>query len=213
MLFCRKASENLREITLGDHLLYWRLYGNDCRGASISLPTHLVEKLLKQSIIDRVIYSDEQPDYEPKISSLLKLLQDIDELRSEAIKEGTWPKICGNILPDTDRFFKQRFLHKRSDFNMEREYRAITFISNDNAEDYVNMKRGQHVQFGLIRNYLQIVDLNCQSIFTSGTKITVGNNVRNSREAKEYIAETLRKQGTDYLGVSVSVSQIEYRPH
>ena len=126
-----RASEQI--IDAGDDLLFWRLYGNDCRGVSITMPPHVSKKLVESSIVDRVIYTDEPPP-QIDLSIFLPLLKDLDNLRCRARDAGAWSEISASVLSACDPLFKQRFLRKRSHYEMEREYRAVAFLSEDEAE-------------------------------------------------------------------------------
>ena len=74
-----RAAED--DVEPGDDLLFWRLYGNDCRGLSITIPTHVSADLLIGRYVQQVTYTDEPPPttYPRKISLLMK------ETRSTAI--------------------------------------------------------------------------------------------------------------------------------
>ena len=48
-------------IDAGDDLLFWRLYGSDCRGVSITIPASVSGRLVENSMVERVTYTDELP--------------------------------------------------------------------------------------------------------------------------------------------------------
>ena len=200
-----------RDIDPGDDLLFWRLYGNDCRGVSITIPPHVSRQLIDSSIVGRVMYTAEAP-LEIQPSVFVPLLRDLDGLRKRARNLSLWSKICPSVLPLFDALFKQRFLRKRSRYEMEREYRAVAFLSEDDAEDPRYSRRGQHVQYGLIRRFVEVPELSCKSILTTNSKITIGSNVPESSTAKDILSNLLKSQGKGGGVVSIRVSNIPYRP-
>ena len=203
-----------QNIDSGDDLLFWRLYGNECRGVSIAMAPHTSIELVDSSLIQRVIYTDE-PKMQVDIASMLRLLQDLDDLRSNACSHGVWDKICNLVIPKCDLLFGQRFLRKRSHYEIEQEYRAVTFITGDEdetCEDSGFSCRGLHVQYGRIRTYVQIPQLSCDSIFTTRSQITIGKNVPKAVEAKNTVARLVEGLGRAPNVVGTRVSDIRYRP-
>ena len=157
-------------IDAGDDLLFWRLYGNDCRGVSITMPPHVSKKLVESANVEPVIYTDE-PQPEINLSLFATLLKDLDKLQQRARNEDTWLEIGQKVLPACDPLFKQRFLRKRSHYEMEREYRAVVFLSKDEAEASRYSRHGRHVQYGHIRRFVEIPELSCESILTTNSQI------------------------------------------
>ncbi len=198
-------------IDAGDDLLFWRLYGNDCRGISITLPPHVSRRLVDSSTVDCVIYTDD-PSLEIDLSLFSSLLRDLDSLRCRARNAGLWSKICPDVLAACDPLLKQRFLRKRSHYAIEREYRVVAFQSEDDAEDVLYSGGGRHVQHGLIRNYIQIPELSCEDILTTNSQITIGSNVLESSTTKDILYNLLESRGIVRGVVSVRISEIPYRP-
>lgn len=197
-----------QELDAGDDLLFWRLYGNEGRGVSITLPPHVSELLAESSMVQRVIYTDE-PDMNYDIAAVSKLLEDLDCLRKRAIESGAWPDLCKAVLPKCDLLLGKRFLLKRSHYKMEREYRAVAF---DTEEHGTCLDRGWHVQLGQVRKFVQYKDLSCRSILTTNGQITVGSNVPKAQCAVNIIRQMLKdSQGIPDV-VAVRVSERRYRP-
>ena len=201
-------------VDAGDDLLFWRLYGNECRGVSITIAPHKSKELIESSAVQRVIYTNEPP-MQVDLRLISKLFNDLDNLRSRACKVGYWSKIYKNVLPECDLLLGQRFLQKRSHYEMEREYRAVNFVTQDDAkasEDSQFPSHGRHVQYGLIRTYVQIPALSCESILTTGSQITIGANVPKSKNAKNTLDRLLEPIGGAPNVISARVSEIRYRP-
>ena len=61
------------DVQPGDDLLFWRLYGNDCRGLSITLSSHISADLSRDTWVQKVLYTGDpsrRVDLRP-ISSLM----------------------------------------------------------------------------------------------------------------------------------------------
>ena len=198
-------------IDAGDDLLFWRLYGNDCRGVSITIPPLMSKELVNSSAVGQVTYADESP-LEIEQSMFLTFLIDLEELQIRADDANLWSQICPGVLAACDPLFRQRFLRKRSHYEMEREYRAVAFLSENNAEDSRYSHRGQHVQYGRVRRYVQIPELNCDSILTTGSQITIGSNVPEPDNARDSLLELVKESAKIPSAISIRVSKILYRP-
>lgn len=193
----------------GDDLLFWRLYGNDCRGVSITIPSLKSKPLVESGIVDEVMYTD-GPSLKIDTTSFSTLLKDVDNLRARDLS--LWSRICPRVLPVCDLLFKQRFLRKRAHYGMEREYRAVAFLSGSDAEDSGYSHMGRHVQYGRVRRFVQIPELSCESIFTSGSRITIGSNVPEVDDARNALRDLLNASSVEFPnGVAISTSNIRYR--
>ena len=197
-------------IDAGDDLLFWRLYGNDCRGVSIILPPLLSKELVDNSVIGRITYADELP-LQRDLSEFLTFLKDLEELHSRALDASLWSKICPDLVVACDPLFKQRFLRKRLHYKMEQEYRAVAFLSEDNEDDERYPVRGKHVQYGRVGQYIQIPELNCDSILKTGSQITIGSNVPEPGNARDSLRELVKGSAEIPGAVSIRVSKILYR--
>ena len=200
-------------IDAGNDLLFWRLYGNECRGVSIAMDSHKAQELVDSAVVQRVVYADE-PRMVSDIAAVSSLLEELEELHQTACEVGLWDQICDEAIPECDLLMAQRFLWKRSHYEMEREYRAVAFTTEgeDNAsEDSRFSSRGLHVQYGRICRYVQVPVLNCESILTTGSQITIGSNVANQEEVKGMIARLVESLGRAPNVVGTQVSGIRYR--
>ena len=143
------------------------------------------------------------------------LLHDLDALRARAIDAGLWELVCPAILPHCDLVMAYRFLHKRPHYSMEREYRAIAFVTgnDEGPEDGHFPARGHHVQYHRIRTYVQTRQLACPAILSTDSQITIGANVPESDLVKQNVAGLVSKSlGHAPNVVSIRVSRTQYRP-
>ena len=199
-----------RTVNAGDDLLFWRLYGSDCRGVSITIPPLISKGLIENSVVGKITYADELP-IRLDLSAFSAFAKHLEELHSRALDAGFWAEIGPDVLVPCDPLFKQRFLRKRSHYEMEREYRAIAFLSEDDEENVRYSIRGKHVQYGRVRQYVQIPELNCVSILKTGTQITIGSNVPEPDNAGDSLRELVKESAEIPSAVSVRVSKVLYR--
>ena len=70
----------------------------------------------------------------------------------------------------------QRFVQKSAHYSMEREYRAVKFVTNGEQaiEDERFSTTGYHVQYQRLRRYVETPELSCRSIFSTNSLITIG---------------------------------------
>lgn len=201
-------------IDAGDDLLFWRLYGHECRGISIRMPPHLSDELVASSVIRRVDYTDEPP-VQIDLGSMSAVLQGLDGLRTRALSADLWGSVCEDVLPSCDRLFGERFLHKRRHYEMEREYRAVVFDTPDDTETRKSAEvasRGTHVQFGLCRRFVQLRQLNCEAILTTNSQITIGSNVPDAGEARQVVSGLVKARELPHDVIRIRVSKMRYRP-
>ena len=199
-----------RTIDAGDDLLFWRLYGNDCRGVSITIPPLSSKGLVKGSAVGRITYADELP-IEIDLSAFSTFVKDLEELHSRALEAGCWSIISPDVIVACDPLFRQRFLRKRAHYEMEREYRAVAFLSDDDEDDIRYSVRGKHVQYGRVRQYVQIPELSCLSILITGSQITIGSNVPEPDNARDSLRELVSGSASIPSAVSIRVSKVLYR--
>ena len=124
---------------------------------------------------------------------------------------GVWAKIGPEVLVACDPLFRQRFLQKRAHYEMEQEYRAVTFLSEDDEDDARYSIRGKHVQYGRVRQFVQIPELRCMSILTTGSQITIGSNVPEPDGVRDSLRELVKGSATIPSAVSIRVSKVLYR--
>ena len=199
----------------GDDLLFWRLYGNDCRGVSITLTPQKSVELVKQRKVFKVSY---RPDSTMSIDvrCLHSLLRDLEKFRLRAYEADLWKSLYPIVLPKCDRLMAHRFLHKHPHFSIEREFRAVTFITGNKVEvedEYVE-DRGQHIRFNRICTYVQTPELACSAILSTNSRITIGANVPKQKKMSKYVAKLLSQSlGTAPNVISVHLSDKQYRSY
>ena len=203
-----------RTIDPGDDLLFWRLYGNGCRGISITTAPHRSAKLVESSLVRQVTYAEEAFG-RIDVTAILELLRDVDRLRMRALEVALWSDVAEIVLPPCDRLLGERFLRKQIHYRIEREYRAILFNAGTELADRRGARivsEGTQVQNGLCRRYMQVEELTRRSIITTGTQITIGSNVAERDSVRQMVEDSLRSLDLAPNVVPVRVSEIPYRP-
>ena len=206
--------DDVRTIDPGDDLLFWRLYGNGCRGISITTAPHRSTQLVASSLVRQVTYATEALDV-AEVNAVLELLRDLDQLRVRALEVELWPDVAQIVLPPCDGLLAERFLRKQIHYSIEREYRAVLFDAGVEMADRTGgiiVSGGTQVQNGLCRRYVQVEELMRTSILTTDTQITIGSNVAERDRVRWMIENSLDLLGLAPNVVPVRVSEIPYRP-
>lgn len=201
------------QITIDDDLLFWRLYGGECRGVSLTLSSSLSNSLLMSSQVQEVVYANDPP-MRVDLSQVLPLLQRLEKLHTHAISAECWDTIYPLVLPNCDSLMAQRFLQKLAHYDMEREFRAVKFVTNgeEAIEDKLYTTSGYHVQYRVLRRYVEVQELACRSIFSTDSVITIGRNVPEIGSLTQQINEMLEKNlGHAPNVVKVRTSKRRYR--
>ena len=203
-----------RTIDAGDDLLFWRLYGDQCRGVSLTIPDHVCGPLLGQSVVHRVTYGD-QPLIPISGREVERVLRAIDKLRTRALEAGEWPEIQKAVIRQLDQLFITRFLHKRSHYELEQEYRAVVFVGDETDDVGPSVEvsgRGTDVQGGVRRTWIQIPEFGCERIFTTASQINIGSNVPDAKNVKKDLTAMVTALGKNPKVIAIRISEIGYRP-
>ena len=188
-----------RVIDVGDDLLFWRLYGDQCRGLSLTMPPHVCGPLLGTSVVQKVTYRDEPP-MPTNRRDVVGVLREVDRLRHQGLETGAWPEMQQGVIRLLDRLFVKRFLHKRSHYEMEQEYRAVVFAGreeDDVAPSTPIVRRGSQIRGGVERTWVQIPEFDRQGIFTTNSQITIGSNVPSADNVRVELVGMLERLGKD----------------
>ena len=192
-------------VIAGDDLLFWRLYGYECHGLSITLATDRSTELVYGGDVHRVLYSRNPPlgiDLRP----IAVILRELENLRHRALELGLWESIFPLVLPQCDRLMAHRFLHKHVNYSMEREYRAVEFVTGKNnaSEDKKYLALGNHLQLQHVRSFVQTSQLSLENILNTNCEITIGSNLPQNERIREFVAELIE----DTLGYAPNVVKI-----
>ena len=187
----------------GDDLIFWRLYGHDGRGCSITFAPFL--KPWPDSVrndLRRVHYDPKNvPDFSAEILGLLRLLDRFQHLGS---LESSAQQKLSQTLRLLDECLARRFLVKEPPYGREDEVRLVRFADSSVGEPSVELVRGA------IRHYLNDDDLKLQQLTDSRTVLRLGPAVPYPEDAKRALRRLWNK--TSLPHIQIETSKIEYRP-
>ena len=191
----------------GDNLIFWRLYGHDGRGCSISFLPFLtpwpdsVRNALRHVCYDTTGASD----YSREILNLLELYGRLDQL---PILEHPAQHELSQTLPLLEECLTKRFLMKDPPYEPEHEVRLVRFArptdQSSPREPCVELARG------VVRHYLECDDLKLQGLVDSRTVLRIGPAVPHPQDAKHALRRLWAK--TSLPSIQIEASRIEYRP-
>lgn len=187
----------------GDNLVFWRTYGREGEGCSISLaiPRHKLRRVKYGA-------SDVQKSWEllaPALDRVDSLVDSGSNLSvaarrhfRESVAHMVWTSL-GSI----------RYLYKSEAYRYERECRVVLpQSSNDARQDSVNYCFQSTGQGGRIRHFVEDSDLKIKNMFSSGTVVYVGPCCRNQEDLVHSITTLLSR--AELYG-PVTPSGIKYR--
>ena len=192
---------------LGDNLVFWRLYGRDGRGCSISFLPFL--KPWPDSIRNALRHVRYNPvgmsDYSSEILKLLELFARFEPL---AELEHPTQHALSQALPLLEECLARRFLTKDPPYKPEREVRLVHFARPHQGSG----SRKPHVELvrGVVRHYLKDDDLKLEKLVDSRTVLCVGPAVPHPQDAKQALSRLWAQSGLP--AIQVKTSSIEYRP-
>lgn len=184
----------------GDDLVYWRSYGGDGEGCSITWNPEGLPNLYAVAYsegVERVTKG-----LEPILAALQPVLHAPDPISSREAR-----RVFGQTFWRS--LTELRYLHKSDAYRHERESRVlITEGSESFQPDRVVFVRedepGSHPD---LRRYYVDPSLSAERIFRPGTRITLGPRVRHAPDAKAYIEDRLKTP----LVAEVRMSSVPYR--
>jgi len=186
-----------------DNLAFWRTYGQDGEGCSLSLPaSHLRENLRKVRYGDKPV-----DDFEKKLEFLFNNTE-INSLMEEIKKVHPDTKV--NILKIVRKHMEKiRYLYKSGAYTYENECRFVLLGSSIDSNDVRFEWPSKNDSPVRIRHYYEHEDLEIKNILVSGSKIVIGPCVSHPNDVK-YCIEMLLKRA-ELHGPSVAKSEIKYR--
>ena len=182
----------------GDNLVFWRTYGREGEGCSISLA-------IPRNKLRQVKYrpQDVRASWEllaPALARLRPLLSwgerlDVDARHHfrEALAHMIWTSL-GPI----------RYLYKSKAYKYERECRVVLAQSNNDAtQDSIDFRFQSTGRGGLIRHFVEDSDLPITSMFSSGTSIYIGPCCRNQARLDPFHHHTSKARRFGRAGKAV----------
>ena len=212
--FIRSSSQD-KNRDIADDLVFWRTYGKDGEGCSLSL-------MVDSSCLQKVVYGQDQmiknmEDFVPILCSLSKLKSSIKKIHPAAQKqlqtklvEITW----GSLE-------KIRYLYKSDAYEYENECRFILTGSDIDKDKEKKNEGGQKEDCQIryeywqnnsparLRHYYEHEKFKIESMLTTGSRIVLGPCVSEVDDVNRCIQELLGR--ADLCGIDVIDSGIDYR--
>ena len=188
-----------------DHLMFWRLYGNNGKGASLKLG--VVSGMQPPKGMYKVRYRDknggrkeeEEISEDKAVAGLVKRFLDLGHETianaPELERESVGRSICRALWQIFDGYCH---LVKSSAYEHEQEWRMIKVVRPDSEEVKYSV-----AQDGVVRRYVERDKM--KNVFGSASVITLGPRVPNDYgAAKGYVEALANRHGMKYTRVKAS---------
>ena len=188
---------------MNDNLVFWRTYGQEGEGCSLSLYT--------PPLLYEVSYGNDSPNIpytKNKLRSILDLLDPL-EIDRPSIPEKVQEIFAKSIYKSLERI---RYLYKSKAYEHENECRFIFLESDIVNKDKIHFEyrdRGNHSAY--IRHYYEHRHLQIKKLLRSGSVITLGPCVPyrdDVRECIEILKDRIKIRG---FSTEIRPSGILYR--
>ncbi len=180
-----------------DNLVYWRTYGNNGEGCSISISIH-------KDKVRKVLYGEEGMSYTCTVVSTL--LNKMDHIVSECeLSSGIRRVLSASIWKILSQV---QYLHKSDAYDYERECRFVVPWEEKIRDDVLFEYEEMNDQSPRIRHYIECNALDAREVLQSGSCITLGPRVTHRGSVRLLIEALLRTSG---LPTQVKFSEISYR--
>ena len=192
-----------------DELLFWKLYGDNGQGVSITVAPTVVKKWLDTRFVEAVEYRrlDAGPTQDA-IEAVSGVIRKLDNIHND--KELT-PRERSVVKRAADNFFKQRMLVKGEGYAHEREMRVVRWKADINGERQRDRYRARG---GVIKTGWQIPPLRTTKLLTSGTTIVLGPGIRDHNATGDTIRRMLNRTfGSDVVLPTIEPSRVQMRQY
>ena len=186
-----------------DNLVFWRTYGREGEGCSLSL-------LAPRSILRKVFYGTDQVSYTAeKLQSFLDLLDPILKIDNLSKPENIQRKLAESFWNPLEKI---RYLYKSDAYKYENECRFVILESDiDNKNRICLEYQERNYLPPRIRHYYEHEDFHIKKLMgTSASTVTIGPCVPYSDNVHQCI-EILKKRAA--LESKIKISNIIYRKY
>lgn len=181
----------------GDDLVFWRTYGDNGAGCSITVP-------MPSQNVRCVLYGEEGTRHQGVV--MYALLDRLDHIISEYELPGEIQvKLSATVWELLQPFL---YMHKSRDYEYERECRFIVPFDNEFRDEVLFECEERFGGPPRIRHYIEKEELDARNILVSGSRVTLGPRVDQHRSA-ELLLETLLRRSR--LQTQLRFSEISYR--
>ena len=188
-----------------DNLVFWRHYGKEGRGCSISIPADRFASARFDLTLNTVTYGSQEADNDAdKIRSVLRYL---DPIISKTARLDLRRQVAATILESLGEI---PYLYKSSAYRYEKECRIVALESGLKSHGGIRYDFEERPgESGRLRMYGQHPCLEFTNILSTGSIITLGPAVPNADHVQYAIEKLLQSVGIE--GVPIEQSEISYR--
>lgn len=189
-----------RKKDMSDNLVFWRGYGQEGEGCSLSVP-------ILHSRLYKVIYGSE---VKPTIEVINPVLESLDSLVAtcnQSLREDVGKKLAEVICKFLEKI---RYLYKSEAYDYEKECRFV--IAESEISDKSKICFDDQVRNNsptLIRHYHEHNALEIKELLTTDCSITLGPCVPQPYNMSFYLYSLLRR--ANFMGPKIKISGITYR--
>lgn len=198
----QEQSRNNAQRDMSDNLVFWRTYGYEGMGCSLTLVVPKNE--LRKVLYGRDAVRQTSSLLAPVLDSVDECLRPLFKLSPTAdIQQQLKRTIAGHID-------KIRYLYKSEAYDYERECRLV-IPQIDAHEDRISFQYEERDDTtARIRHYYEVEALEVTNMFVTGSLITLGPRVPKPNNLRYYLETLLRKAGRPY-GPKFKISSIPYQ--
>ena len=182
-----------------DNLVYWRTYGREGAGCSLSLT-------VPHSRLQKVLYGPS--GVKSAVAELLPILDLLDPLvgiNNSSISENAKKQLAGVVWKSLERI---RYLYKSQAYKYEHECRFVLLESDIGDKGKISIECQDQNSPMRLRHYYEHKDLQIRNLLKSGSWVTLGPCVPYCDNVR-YCLETLKKKAGLYP--EIKCSKITYR--
>lgn len=189
------------EKDMGDNLVFWRTYGREGEGCSLSLK-------VPRGQLKKVLYGAEGVKETWKLlSPVLDFLSPLVRTHKQRIKKDIQKKLAKAVWESLEGI---RYLYKSEAYDYEKECRFV-FLESDipNKDEICFEYQEQNNSPVRIRHYYENKYLKTNKLLATGSTIMLGPCVPYPHNIRYYLEALKRK--VNLLGPKINISTIPYR--
>ena len=186
-----------QERDLSNELVFWRTYGNEGSGCSLTM-------VVETKLLRRVFYGERRVALTRDL-----LLPVLDVVEPLAERYGSLRKEMSETI--WRRLEAIRFLYKNSVYDFENECRVVLTTDSQGFDQHrVRFEpRGNGSPLSRVRHFYEMDELALKSTMTSGSKLVLGPCVPDQYSVKLYLEHLQRQAGIN--DCRIEASDIPYR--
>ena len=190
---------------LSDNLMFWRQYGKEGEGCSLSIPLYNGNEMSMREKLKKVKYgTDSAQDTILKIKQILDVVKPLVD--HENFPSSDTKRILSNVV--WRNLEQLRYLYKHDAYKHENECRIIVNEQESNQELQFEYQ-DKNDSFPKIRSYFETDYLDIRKILVTGSVITLGPTIPYVYYMKEDLEKYLKR--IKIYGVKVKISDVLYR--